>query len=321
MFVNGTELSTRNTAAAKRLLLCFCLLTVSVFVFFAGQGALALAFDRAVTAPKNGAPTGGAFYDSQAGICAYAQPFDSRPKKTSEGSVCAYVQANAPLSVTLNGHTLSGGELAILVLVGIFGGAAFVALLLFLLLFPVINKLFGTHIPCIGMFDRDYIEDGDVAQSPVPKGRKSKRDATVLHTREKNNRKVAAAKRRADREKEKAAVAGDEGYTDDRYVKTVRIDTLYNPNAQTAISPSQIDRAMREKSSASTRTHTTPTAAARRAAVPVTKSNTADSPQEDPREKYLETRRTEHLSHSRTQDAPRKAGNRTGGAKKDKNGK
>ena len=103
--------------------------------------------------------------------------------------------------------------------VTVLGGAAVTAVLLFMLIFPVINRLFGTHIPCMPIFDR--------GESPAPPHKKTER---------------TKAGRTSGKDKTRTA---DQTPPDDSWVKTVRIDVLYHPGDPPDLTASQIDRIAR----------------------------------------------------------------------------
>lgn len=110
-------------------------------------------------------------------------------------------------------ENISTGEWVALIAVVSVGALAFLALLLFTLVFPLINRIAKTHIPCLDIFSSE----------------------------EKAGKEKSGTRQRATE-----TADGKEGYADDRYVKTVRIDTLYNPEKAQEITASSIDRAVRQ---------------------------------------------------------------------------
>lgn len=127
----------------------------------------------------------------------------------------AALSASGATALVAAKANMSTGEWVAVVAIVTVGALAFLALLLFMLVFPLINRIAGTHIPCFDLFSSEK----------EPSEKKS-------DTRERTT-KVA----------EKSA-----GYADDRYVKTVRIDTLYHPEEEREITASSIDRAVRQAS-------------------------------------------------------------------------
>ncbi|MDE7394948.1 MAG: hypothetical protein K2M95_02360 [Clostridiales bacterium] len=176
-----------HTAAIILLLLCFLSVTVSVFLF-------------ASTVRFSG------FATAQASPCIYV---------TNGSGALVPVAAKANMRI---------GEWVVLVAVVTVGALAFLALFLFMLVFPLINRIAGTHIPCFDLFSSEEKPQEEAASKKSDKSKRTTKTAD-----------------------------GSAGYADDRYVKTVRIDTLYHPEEaqEKEITASAIDKAVRQASQGS----------------------------------------------------------------------
>ncbi len=152
-------------------------------------------------------------------------------------SACAY----GPISA-------STGQKVALWFVIVIGALAVLALVLFMLIFPLINRLAKTHLPALDIFapcdDEAAAKARAAAKAEKRKTREREKREAATRTRASGSR-TAAKKEKPRTTERNEKPRRNAGYTDDRYVKTVRIDTLYNPQQEQELTASKIDKAMR----------------------------------------------------------------------------